>query len=928
MAIFNDKCNPCGYPPAPKPAKCEPPYPPMPAPIPCAPIPKPIPAMPPAPSVCEGMDLYEAMNGLTDRVNICIKTYNDVMANSYQALRNLEQAAEENGSYYGEDEVGTEQGYYPDEGNIYYVTHKKCVDKHSCPIRMELKLAYDNTTNANLEQPITDASLLECANIISAIQPEKQNENGWCGNVIYKGAPLPVTSNPDGWTMGFTRNGTLRVYANAISNEQLLRDGIENAMGCVGRIIVAGEIKDEVASAIAPIVAIGQNSVNKEVFILSAGSTPEQSKAGLNDRGLSSRAAAEILKGYGCDTAVVISSGDKAMTLDKGSNLFVPETIPEQTKAKAFWFITRKQFFKNDYDRELAELIQNYGQLKYTALLNELGILNLKNYTEKELAAIKERLAKFAQKLAEFQSQLEELQIKYTTLENRVSEIEEELTTIKNTINTLQQTVENLIDIVNGMQNTIAKIQQTLSEMQSGAVKLPYIEKADGIGTGTTKLENITVSGDAVISDLDVKAECWVNTPTQPLQAANKKYVDDAVGNALGDGEYLPLRGGTMTGNILMDTHDITGLSQLGFKSGSSNAYFSFASAMLVLNGASLRGNTYVVPTQNSDYAQKKYVDDKIAQAVIEATSGGLTETAADSIYWRLDNGNQPSATDVEWSGVKSFITKYHSLTGTDSMARVMLKAGSNYGMFMFQNDEMKLLNSSMRGLPLYGAYSSENNKVGYFVTDTYLNSKINDLPFLKTSGGTMRGDINFLNDFLVETFSEVLSGINRAGYIYMNNDCGFENAIRKWSGESDNSIHLHKKGDDEARICISNLGDPVAENDAVPLSYLKKNFTPETNKVEQTGAINIILGDNTEYSFTEVTALDLVCDSGKTAVNHGFIKFAADFSGEPTLTSFAGIAGDDIAEAASNETWEFSTFAGYIIVKNWGNENAVVLSL
>ena len=82
-------------------------------------MPKPMPCVPPAPSVCQGMDLYEAMNGLTDRVNTCIATYNDVMANSYQALRNLEHAAEANGAYYGDCEVSTEQGYYADEGNTY-----------------------------------------------------------------------------------------------------------------------------------------------------------------------------------------------------------------------------------------------------------------------------------------------------------------------------------------------------------------------------------------------------------------------------------------------------------------------------------------------------------------------------------------------------------------------------------------------------------------------------------------------------------------------------------------------------------------------------------------------------------------------------------------------------------------------------------------
>ena len=95
--------GPC--PPIPKP--CAPPdmpkYCPNPQP-PCPPV-------PPAPSVVRGMDLYEAMNDLSQRVNTCICTYNDVMRNCYATLRNLSRAAEENGAYYGPCEVWTEQRY-------------------------------------------------------------------------------------------------------------------------------------------------------------------------------------------------------------------------------------------------------------------------------------------------------------------------------------------------------------------------------------------------------------------------------------------------------------------------------------------------------------------------------------------------------------------------------------------------------------------------------------------------------------------------------------------------------------------------------------------------------------------------------------------------------------------------------------------------
>lgn len=907
-AFCNNPCppKPCCPPPPPP---CGAPYPPPFQPQPCPPpMPKPMPCVPPAPSVCQGMDLYEAMNGLTDRVNTCIATYNDVMANSYQALRNLEHAAEANGAYYGDCEVSTEQGYYADEGNTYCVTRKKVVDRFGEPIRMQLKLAYDNTTNSKLEQPIDDASMIECAQVIASCEV---GEDGWVGNCFYKGAPLPSVESGDGYCVAFTRNGTMRVYANAINQSQLLNDGVENSMSCVGRIIVDGEVKDEVAAAVAPIVAMGQNTVTKEVFFVSAGSDANQVKQGLTNRGLSSKACADILKGYGCDIAVVLSTDDNAMLLDKGENAFVPSTLPNQVKAKAFWYITRKAHYKNDYDRQLAELIQNYGQLRYTALLNQLSILNLKNYTEAEISKIDAQLTKFLQQLEAFNVRLTEVENKYNALVERVDTVEADLAQVKQTINTLQQTVQNLIDIVNGMQNTIAKIQQTLTQMENGTVKLPYIEKVDGVGTGTTKLENINVSGDATISDLDVKTQCWLPTPTQPLQGANKKYVDEAITASLGSGEYLPLRGGTMSGDIIMGNNGLSAVNKMLFNNGSG--FVNSAAGVIVATMQILRGRTYTAPTNNNDYTQKKYVDDKIAAAVIEATQGGLTETAANVIYLRLDGTNAPTA-EYHWStdfisenGVylddvkDSFIRNDRAIFKDDNTGRVL----------GFQVD-------SVSGIPiisvvdggggakmaLYGAYASDDNDVGYFVTDTYLKSAdyAKDAGFVKKTGDRMSGRLNMDGNEL-----QLVGGVR------FNNGTGIipvagETVIRLSGGIQSTTI----------KAKLRNVDNPTENSDAVPLSYLKEYCEGKTQEVTLTGVVDTILAHNTEYTIKDFTALTLVCDNAKTAENHGYIKFP-NVPIVPTLTGFSGIDGDDIAQAAANEVWEFSCFKGYMLFKNWG---------
>ncbi len=911
-AFCNKPCppKPCCPPPPPP---CGAPYPPPFQPQPCPPpMPKPMPCVPPAPSVCQGMDLYEAMNGLTDRVNTCIATYNDVMANSYQALRNLEHAAEANGAYYGDCEVSTEQGYYADEGNTYCVTRKKVVDRFGEPIRMQLKLAYDNTTNSNLEQPIDDASMIECAQVIASCEV---GETGWVGNCFYKGAPLPSVESGEGYCVAFTRNGTMRVYANAINQSQLLNDGVENSMSCVGRIIVDGEVKDEVAAAVAPIVAMGQNTVTKEVFFVSAGSDANQVKQGLTNRGLSSKACADILKGYGCDIAVVLSTGNNAMLLDKGENAFVPSTLPNQVKAKAFWYITRKAHYKNDYDRQLAELIQNYGQLRYTALLNQLSILNLKNYTEAEINRIDAQLTQFLQQLEAFNVRLTEVENNYNALVERVDTIEADLAQVKQTINTLQQTVQNLINIVNGMQNTIAQIQQTLTQMENGTVKLPYIEKVDGIGTGTTKLENITASGKATVSNLDVKTECWLPTPTQPQQGANKKYVDDAITASLGSGEYLPLRGGTMSGDIIMGNNEISGANKMLFNNGVG--FVNSSAGVITATMQTLRGQTYTAPTNNNDYTQKKYVDDKIAAAVIEATQGGLTETAADTKYLRLDGTNEPTG-DYVWNNDFTCVNGIHlesnrvSLVNSNELVFFKDNIGSA-GIKLSSIDQRPCLeiNDGHFAIAAYGAYKSIDNAKGYYVTDTYLKSAeyANAAAFVKKTGDTMSGNLNMGDNYIGHIGTLQFTSADE-GYVYV-----------QAGGNPNNGYTFNISGlagVDYIPVQIKNIAAPTTDDSAVNLAYLKQYCEGKTQEVTLTGVVDTILAHNTEYTIKEFTALTLVCDSAKTAENHGYIKFP-NVPVVPTLTGFSGIDGDDITQAAANEVWEFSCFKGYMLFKNWG---------
>ena len=384
----------CGQPPVPP--QCPPPCPPPEFP-PFCPEDKPMmgkpccppPPMPPAPSVVSGMDLYEAMNHLSDRVNICIHNYNQVMAENYKALRNMQRAAEENGAYYGPGEVWVEEGYYPDESATYHIVHKACVDRRGEPIRMQLHLAYGNTTNSKIEQNIFSASKVEYADKIMVAIPK--GDKGWYGKALWHGCPMPSADEPTLWTVGFTRAGVMRVYGNSVNVDQMLRDTVEDAMGVSGVLVMDGKVTDDSYRQYIPNaeqqtsrVCMGQNMATREVVILTVGNEND-----VNKKGLTSKACAEILRQYGCDIAVELCEGVGSGAMDKGSLMYVPDDTEEPT-AYAYWFISRKCFYKNDYERELAELVQNYGACIWGGFLNKKAIAQVKSELEEEIQRAKD----------------------------------------------------------------------------------------------------------------------------------------------------------------------------------------------------------------------------------------------------------------------------------------------------------------------------------------------------------------------------------------------------------------------------------------------------------------------------------------------------------------------------------------------------------
>ena len=99
-----------------------------------------------------------------------------------------------------------------------------------------------------------------------------------------------------------------------------------------------------------------------------------------------------------------------------------------------------------------------------------------------------------------------------------------------------------------------------------------------------------------------------------------------------------------------------------------------------------------------------------------------------------------------------------------------------------------------------------------------------------------------------------------------------------------------------------------TTENKAASGLMLK----PKT--VVLSGDVNVALADETEYTFTAVTALNLTVNAVSC---HGFVTFG---TGVPavSITGFTKTAGDDPTAAGAGEVWEFDCLGGYIIWKNW----------
>ena len=235
-------------------------------------------------------------------------------------------------------------------------------------------------------------------------------------------------------------------------------------------------------------------------------------------------------------------------------------------------------------------------------------------------------------------AELTDVNIQIAALTTRMGTAEKNITKNTSDIASLTNRVTTNETSINNINTEITNIKQDITTVEGD-----YVKKAGDTMTGnlTMGLNQIVMDTGHIVGgnntllfegypliDVDGAKISTVADPVEATDAANKEYVDNAVAGVKPTGDYLPLTGGTMSGNINMGVNN-----SVRFGAANYALYQHEGTGHLVLTGNS---NTDIVemnnigtvqfgnettiqnvktPTNNGDAAPKSYVDGQIAVA-------------------------------------------------------------------------------------------------------------------------------------------------------------------------------------------------------------------------------------------------------------------------------------------------------------------------
>lgn len=445
-----------------------------------------------------GTSAEEQMERVYAKVNELIHKQNEYTEKVYGAYDEIVHSAICNDAYY--NEIVTEENYLPEAGATYKVTHIPFVDRAGQPIFLQLGLAFDNTGVTGTPEPSSHASerfladkLVPATNVPDA-QAIADEADTYATLSVWKTAPIPLTDTSLPYVMGVTDSGFIKYYAKPKASEpvntidtQMHNDHIVNAMDVQGILVLDGTATPDMYASNKDSqvtrTAIGMNYVTKERFIVVA-------------THVTSEQLANILVGFKCTIAVETANDDNATVMDKGVYQYIPEsfsatTTPTAPQTRAFWYITKRRFYKNEYVEDVARLTQRTGQSLYENFLTLKAVDSIKEFA-KELdrrltqevkdredgdkalndrvdKEIEDRTAEIARVDGRIDTEIADRKAEDEKLDNRITA---EVQTLNNRIDNEVKTLNDRITAeVNTLNQTITAIDTRLTAADVVAVE-------------------------------------------------------------------------------------------------------------------------------------------------------------------------------------------------------------------------------------------------------------------------------------------------------------------------------------------------------------------------------------------------------------------------------------------------------------------------
>lgn len=681
-------CPPEGY----RPPTCEPDY--------CA-VPVPPPIMPVVPPPIPGFNPQAQMGAVIEKTNECINRWNYIQTNCFKALNDCVGAAKTSPVYYDDCEVHLEQGYSSDDSAVYHIVRVNKFDKAGCPIRVKLGLAYDNSTNSNVRQSMHDYSFVKSANVImTAVNPAQQGWNGpamWRGMAIagtpnadgyiagfnalgtlkvYKGnvettnlcqdkivdmiggvTPVIIDGEITEQAKGLTTKKAITAigYNSGCGQTILFNVGITENPGMQG--ITVANILKEMGCNTAVITAMQDATDEPSIGMEFLGRWTDV-PAKYNDP--QNVAFWYVSKrpecGYKNDFETEIA--DLVQTTGYCANgiteLRDKVETAQETADKALSLAQDNANKIATIQGQITEIYSKIDALNTRLTKVEGDITTIKGQIDtinQEITTINQAISSIREEIRNITEQIAGITTSITNLTNRVQTVEGKVTTIEGNISDIQGDITNI-------EGDITNINNALDDIKGGTTELPYVKKAGDTMSGALNMGSNKVSAMA--------------TPTDDADAATKKYVDDKVsgatyklpiasGSTLGGvkvgsglnitadgtlsatgtgetGDYLPLSGGTMKGDIVMQDGTSLDLAQTG------SLYNDNGNTVLKGTGPVVAMGTHVkVQNEGGDAIQVKNVanatenGDAVNKGQLDS---GLSGKADKSEIDNIKNGN------------------------------------------------------------------------------------------------------------------------------------------------------------------------------------------------------------------------------------------------------------------------------------------------